>query len=455
MANSAATPPMSMTPAPMGDAAGLEKLSEMSARTHGSGMNSLTSTFNTDAGDGEMLSAPTIVDIKRLAKIKAEQEQRLKTLRVRVDRLAAQERRVWKDVTWTQHMSLQAQETQLRREAQQAERMRVERERAAHEQELRERAHQARLRTLAHKDVPRLRKFEENTAAGNRVREDSRRISQEVLEAHQVSVQRKASQAERLRQQRRQQRLRKELELTRSEQLRQDANLLKFAELQENLRNIDLALSSAEQDEMSAVQRLQNSQSVRAELVSHLQDERVETPFYSEVDGSPAVVAPAVSAGSLWPDSHGGKLAARGERRSSPRCRGRSPSSATSPRLLRGGLSESRASSLTSSGPLTQIAEVRQEEDHHIRPSADDRMLRAPAATTHHKALSAMPGPCSGSKPSRISRPLSSRTPRQGSAARTISPACPSDSSLTSQGCPWRNGGISASGVAPCTVAPS
>merc|ERR1719181_1135217 len=108
-----------------------------------------------------MLS-PSVIDCHRLAKMKVEQEQRLMMLRTRVERLTDQERRVWKDVARTQQLSLQAQEAQWRRQAQQAERLRLERELLAQEQVLRDRAQEMRMRILETKDIPRLTKFEEN-----------------------------------------------------------------------------------------------------------------------------------------------------------------------------------------------------------------------------------------------------------------------------------------------------
>merc|ERR1719229_1823312 len=101
---------------------------------------------------------PGAVDVKRLAKMKAEQERKLAAVRARVNCLATQERRVWKDVTVSQHMSLQMQEAELRRQAQQAERMRVERETASRAQVLRDRAQDARRRAQEVKDNPRLTK---------------------------------------------------------------------------------------------------------------------------------------------------------------------------------------------------------------------------------------------------------------------------------------------------------
>merc|ERR1719440_492369 len=80
------------------------------------------------------------MDIKRLQKLKADQEHRLKALCIRVDRLTAQEQQVWKDVAVTQRKSLQAQEKQWQRQAHESERLRMERELMIQEQTLRERA---------------------------------------------------------------------------------------------------------------------------------------------------------------------------------------------------------------------------------------------------------------------------------------------------------------------------
>jgi len=249
---------------------GFDKIHEASVRSQGSTTNSLTSTA--EVTEEESPLTPSMVDCKRLSKIKAEQEQRLQMLRARVDRLQTTERKVWKDVTWTQQRSLAAQEAQWRRQAQQAERLRLERDLVSQEQALRERAREARQRASETKDVPRLRKFEENQAIGKQVRQDSKRLMAALQEVREQTLQSKAMQVEVRRQQRRQQLLRKELEGARKEQSRQDYNALKCAELQEEIQNAELAIAAAEREELSAVSRLQNSQSVRAEVLTQLQD---------------------------------------------------------------------------------------------------------------------------------------------------------------------------------------
>merc|ERR1719160_45614 len=96
-------------------------------------LGSVTGSLMSGTEDGAP-SAPTAVDIRRLQKLKADQEQRLKALCVRVDRLTAQEHKVWKDVAWTQEKSRQAQEKQWQRQANEAEKLRMDRELTSQEQ---------------------------------------------------------------------------------------------------------------------------------------------------------------------------------------------------------------------------------------------------------------------------------------------------------------------------------
>lgn len=215
---------------------------------------------------------PNVCDIKRLQKLKADQEQRLKSLCTRVDRLTSQEQRVWKDVAHTQQRSLHAQEKQWQRQAQEAERLRTEREAMVHQQALQERVRSMRLRTLETKDIPRTEKFEENKRISRQVREDVERHARALRTVRQQEIQAKAMQVELQRQQRRQQKLQRELDITRQEQARQDMNMLRFAELQEEIQNAEVAINVAEREELSAVHRLQNSQTVRNEVSAQLHD---------------------------------------------------------------------------------------------------------------------------------------------------------------------------------------
>lgn len=226
----------------------------------------------------EVPLAVSTVDIKRLMKIKAEQELRLGMLHARVDRLTEQERQVWKQVTRTQQSSQYRQQLQWRQQTQKAEQMRLEREVMAQEQMLRERAREMRFRAMETKDAPRLAKFEENKALGKQVREDSKRLMAALNDYREQTVQFKARQVEARRQQRRQQKLRTELRMTRREQARQDKNAEKYADLQDEIRNAEHAIAAAEHEELSAVKRLQNSQSVHAEVLSQLRDIEAVVP---------------------------------------------------------------------------------------------------------------------------------------------------------------------------------
>jgi len=229
-------------------------------------------SLNSGQSGGELPLAPTVVDIKRLQKLKADQDQRLKALCTRVDRLTAQEQKVWKDVAYTQQRSLHAQEKQWQRQAQEADRSRLDREKMIGEQALRERARMTRIRSVEMKDGPRLQKFDENTAAGQQVREDAARHARALRHVRDQELQSKSMQVELQRQQRRQQKLQRDLEKTRREQARQDRNMLRFAELQEDMQNAELAITVAEREEISAVHRLQNSQTVRQEVECQLYD---------------------------------------------------------------------------------------------------------------------------------------------------------------------------------------
>lgn len=215
---------------------------------------------------------PTVNDCRRLVKMKAEQEQRLKMLKARVDHLGAHERQVWKDVASTQRQSLQAPQNQRRRQAQQEERLHVERQLIAQEQAIRDRAQAMRQQIFETKDGPRIKKFEENQTIGVQVREDSKRLMAALHKVREKSYQSKVMQVEVRKQQQRQNQLRKELERTRREQAVQDANVLRYAELREEIVNSGLSLAATEREELHAVSRLQNSQGVRSEVFHQLED---------------------------------------------------------------------------------------------------------------------------------------------------------------------------------------
>uniref|UniRef100_A0A7S3W4Y5 Trichohyalin-plectin-homology domain-containing protein n=1 Tax=Strombidinopsis acuminata TaxID=141414 RepID=A0A7S3W4Y5_9SPIT len=239
----------------------MEKDEVQTALTMASTTNSVGSTSEAYEEEDQSLT-PTGTDIKRLQKVKAEQERRLKLLNARVDRLNAQERRVWKDVTSTQHMSLQEQENLWRRQAQEAERSRLEREQHMHRQALRERAQRIRARQLEGQDMQRMTKFEEKKHVAERGREESRRLAAMLEAGKEQDRQRKLMMAEARREQLRQQRLRKEQEEARRERARKDLCAQTFVALQEEMQHIEFEIAAAEHEELSAVSRLQHSQRV-------------------------------------------------------------------------------------------------------------------------------------------------------------------------------------------------
>jgi len=247
----------------------LGKPVEELASWQGSTTSSLGSTCEVAE---EPILMPTVADCRRLAKMKAEQEQRLKMVKARVDRLGAHERQTWKDVASTQRKSLQAQGTQWRRQAQQEERLHIERQLLAQEQAVRDRAQAMRQQVFETKGGPRSRKFEENQTNGVEVREDSKRLMAALHKVREQSLQSKVMQIEVRRHKQRQNLLRRELERTRREQCVQDANALRYAELQEEIVNSGLSLAAAEREELHAVSRLQNSQGVRSEVVNQMED---------------------------------------------------------------------------------------------------------------------------------------------------------------------------------------
>merc|ERR1740122_371205 len=294
--------------------------------------------------------APALVDVKRLMKLKAEQQERLKKLRVRVDRLASQEQRVWKDVARTQEKSLQAQEKQMQRQ----------------EQALRNRVRDQRLYTLETRDVPRLRKLEENKALSDQVRNDSKRLNASVQLSREQQVQNKAAHVDARRQQCRQQKLKRELDRTRKERVQQEANAERYAELQEEIQNAELAIAVAERQEINAVQRLQNSQSVRAEVVSQLQDIGTSKPMgpcspgplaenngYPNVEPPPTQHSASVRGGLASPRPADGSL--RGGVTSTSAAGGLVTSSRSKPLMRHGSRSGLSSSSVGHSSDLGQI----------------------------------------------------------------------------------------------------
>mmetsp|Transcript_43376 Transcript_43376/g.116415 ORF Transcript_43376/g.116415 Transcript_43376/m.116415 type:complete len:463 (-) Transcript_43376:70-1458(-) len=223
-----------------------------------------------EAADEDPGLVPNAMDVRRLAKYRADQALRLKMLRARVERLRSDESRVWKDVTSVQQRCLQNQEVQIRRQAQQAEHDRLQRDQVYRQEVLRERVIEQRKSREPAKEIPRAAKFEENRAVAQSAREESRRVTATLWEAKEQLRQRKSQMVEDRRLQQRQHKLQKDHESSRREQARQETNAGKFAQVQQEMQDLELAIAAAEREELAAVSRLQNSQSVGAEIVSRL-----------------------------------------------------------------------------------------------------------------------------------------------------------------------------------------
>lgn len=248
--------------------------------------NSLTSTMTTNVSEEDSGLVPSTVDLKRLARLKAEHESRLKMLRTRVDRLTAQEGLVRKDVTWTHQTSIQAHDSRWRRQSHQAEQSVLKRDFLLQEEAKKERARQARVRAIENKDMPRLQKFEENKAVGRSRREESIRINDELKELRQRQIDAKAEQVEKRRRERRQHQLDRELEQNRQQQQKQDDTFIRYAEIQEEIQSVEDAIALAEHDELEALNRLQNSQNERAEVFQELQDEGPDQSAIEDIAAS-------------------------------------------------------------------------------------------------------------------------------------------------------------------------
>lgn len=214
-------------------------------------------------GDKQPL-APNEVDIWRLNKERSEQEQQLQAIRARVERLRGQEQRVWKDVANFQQKFRQRQEVQAHREAKQADlaRERMNREKDLQEQKLRQRDQLQLSNSLQFK-------IEEKRAAAQQVR-DQRKMSKEALNLAKDELQRRTKQlVDARREESRQQQVRKSAERAKREEARQFANSTKVNGIQADLANIKLAIAAAKREEEYAASRLQNSQSVQADIIKH------------------------------------------------------------------------------------------------------------------------------------------------------------------------------------------
>lgn len=340
-------------------------------QSQGSGTNSY---FGMEE-DGVIL-APTLVDIKRLRKLKADQEQRLKSLTVRVDRLTAQEQKVWKDVANTQQRSLQVQEKQWARQASQAEKIRMERELMLQEQALRERARDMRETSIHMKDGPRQARFAHNKAISQQIREDSRRNEAALRRYREQTVEEKRRIVELRTQQRRKATLERDLQESNQKRAQSDMHALRYAELQEELRNCEMAIEIAEREEITTLERLKNSTRLREQVEEQLRDLERRSP-----NSSPRLVSPLSEDGveALSPPPPFSRVQARSTR-SSPRLN--SPTGISSyGASARGRVSMHGSRSAASVGrmDLTQITE-------------EESGVSSKSAGSTHKKMSPPPG---------------------------------------------------------------
>lgn len=319
-------------------------------QSQGSGTNSFHG-FEEDSG----MIAPTLVDIKRLRKLKADQEQRLKSLNVRVDRLNAQEQKVWKDVASTQQRSLQVQEKQWSRQASQAEKIRMERELMLQEQALRERARETRETMISMKDRPRQARLEHNKAISQQIREDSRRNEAALRRFREQTIEEKRRIVELRTQQRRKTCLERDLHESNQKKAQSELHALRYAELQEELRNCEEAIEMAAREEINTLERLKNSTRLREQVEEQLRDLEKRSPNSSPRAVSEDGVEPlSPPPSSRAQPSRGAVRSAR----SSPRLN--SPSLASGPSASsrgRVGLQGSRSAISVGRTDLTQITE--------------------------------------------------------------------------------------------------
>jgi hypothetical protein len=318
--------------------------------------------------------------------LKADQEQRLKALCVRVDRLTAQEHKVWKDVAWTQDKSRQAQEKQWQRQANEAEKLRMDRELTNQEQARWDRAREMRDRAIETKDVPRLQKFHENRAISQRMREESERHERSLRKSRQQEMQTKAMQVEERRRERRQVKLQREMEAARREQARQEMNVMRFAELQEEIQNAELAIAVAEHEELSAVHRLQNSQTVRTEVVSQLQEIEKRRPGSPRSAGDADDVPPVYSPSPRWSERLSPRLGGSGSTGNLA-----APTSARGRLVINGARSQGLLYATRTDLGLGQITE----EDFPVAPTKK-AVPGSRARAARHAALMSPSRPTSG-----------------------------------------------------------
>lgn len=278
-------------------------------------MDSPTSAEGVPSTGGKV---PNAMDIRRLQTLKAEQERRLTQVGTRIERLKAQERKVWKDMTQTQRQQLKHQEVQWSRQAKENDQIRARRELHESSQYRRERCQEQRFRSLETKDIYRQQKFEENKRVGEKVRADSKKLNAALQDLREQTRQTKIMQVELRKQQSRQAKLKQQLTETHQERMREDGKLVQYGDLQEQLRAMELEMLAAEREEMVAVQQLQNSQQFRTEAFAQLKE--IAHRSRDEEERMPVFEDPVMSQVSLGglPGSHFDGGSFRPPLRSSP-----------------------------------------------------------------------------------------------------------------------------------------
>jgi len=227
-------------------------------------------------------AGPTAADLKRLEKLWREQGQRLTTLKARTNLITSREQKIQRQVQQDRISAQRIQEKRQQRRNQELDRRRMEEDTASRQQYLRERNYHQREIAKLRREVPRQRKLEESQAAAEIAREEKRQMAL-ILERRRESEKvKKLYAADARRQEVLEAKVEKELRLARLESSRQESVEERFAALQEEIRNTEANIGLAEQQELTALKRLQDSQMVHAEVVGHLrgfQDESVEEVY--------------------------------------------------------------------------------------------------------------------------------------------------------------------------------
>lgn len=236
-----------------------------------SGSASMTDGTLDDADDGPPLS-PNIVDVKKLAKMKQEQEGRLRTLNARVKQLRHQEHQVWNDVERTQQFSRQVLEAKDRQQVQHSERRRLEKQMQEEEESRRIRVREQRRMALQRKQAILQQKPREVQELGKQMRRDRERINQQLEDMRKQEATAKSMQVAARRFAKMQFKAEQQAQQLKAEEERRMQIEARYLELQEQIQQADDQIAFQEKDEMDAMHRLSNSQAQRQERYFELQE---------------------------------------------------------------------------------------------------------------------------------------------------------------------------------------